>query len=198
MIRALYGGSFDPVHAGHLAVIDTLLARGLAAVVHVVPAGQSPLKPTPPRASDADRLELVRLALAGRERVVLDGREVRDGGVHYTVDTLAALSGEHPDDRWRLVVGADHVPQFARWREPERLLELAEVVVIARGPVALEEPLTRRTLVVEDFAHPAEATDLRRRLAAGERPGPELMPPRVADLIAARGLYGWPHPGEDA
>lgn len=198
MIRALYGGSFDPVHAGHLAVIDTLLTRGLAAMVHVVPAGRSPLKATPPRASGPDRLDLVSLALGGRERVVLDAREVRDGGVQHTVDSLGALSREHPEDRWRLVIGADHVPQFARWRDPERLLEMAEVVVVARGPVTLEPPLTRRTLVVEDFAHPAEATDLRRRLAAGERPGPELLPPRVADLIAARGLYGWPRPGEDA
>jgi len=196
MIRALFGGSFDPIHAGHVAVVDLLQQRGLADRVHVVPAWRSPLKPERCVASAADRLELARLLLAGHAGVELDDREALRPAPTYTVETLATLVADYPEDRWRLVVGADHVPLFHRWHEPERLLDLAEVSVVARGPVTLMPPLEERARVIEDFDHPAEASRIRCALAAGIIPGPEILPAPVAEAIVARGLYGWPAPEE--
>jgi len=193
MIRALYGGSFDPIHAGHVALMTMLRDRDLADVVHVVPAWRSPHKARRrPGAPPAARLDLVRRACGPLPGVVVDPREIDRGGTSYTVDTLCGLVAEHPADRWRLVIGADAATDFARWREPERLLALAEVVVIARGAVSLPPLLLGRALVVGDFAHPASGTEIRAQLAAGVLPGPDRLPPAVATLILEHGLYHWP------
>lgn len=192
MIRALFGGSFDPVHAGHVAVADLLLARGLAEVVHVVPAARSPFKEQADAAAAHHRLQMLELALGGRDAILIDGRELSRPGPSYTVDTLAELAADHPGDAWRLVVGGDHAPTFGRWREPERLLTMAEVVVISRGRLGLDAPLAGRARVIDDFEHPASATDLRRELAAGRRPTASLLPPPVTEYIVAHRLYGWP------
>ena len=135
---------------------------------------------------------MLALALSGRADVVIDDRELRRRGPSYSVDTLSELTAEYPDDSWRLVVGADHVATFHDWKDPERLLNLAEAVVVARGAVDLVPPLAGRALLVDDFQHPAVATHLRTDLAAGRRPPASLLPPAVADHIAAHGLYGWP------
>jgi len=192
MIRALFGGSFDPVHAGHVAVVDFLLARSLADLVHVVPAGQSPFKELADAAPSRHRLRMLELALAGRGDVLVDDRELSRPGPSYTVDTLAELIADHPGATWRLVVGGDHARTFDRWRDHQRLLSLAEVVVISRGPLVLGSPLAGRARVVDDFDHPAAATDLRRELAAGRRPAAGLLPPAVTEYIVAHRLYGWP------
>ncbi len=191
MIRALLGGTFDPVHRGHVAIVERILADGLAGCVHVVPAARSPHK----EAADAPataRLAMVRLALAGRRGVVVEDVEVVRGGVSFTIETLTALAARHPGDRWRLVVGSDNLPELDTWRDPGRLLAWADVLVVARGgwdgalpPLVAGHEVT----VVRDFDHPASATAVRRELAAGRVPR-ELLPDAVADHILAAGLYG--------
>lgn len=198
MIRALYGGSFDPVHAGHVAVADMLGQRRLAAAVHVVPATRSPLKTDAAEASGKHRLAMLRLAFADRPDVVIEDLELARGGPSFSVDTLAALHEAHPGDSWCLVVGADQARDFDRWRQVDRLLTLADVVVVARGPLDLASSLVCRCQVVTDFHHPASSTDLRRCLAAGLRPGSELMAPAVTGYIIRHGLYGWPDGGSEA
>lgn len=192
MIRALYGGSFDPVHAGHLAVIADLVERRLADIVHVLPAGRSPFKDAAPLGADAHREAMLALALQAVEAAVLDPRELRRSGPSYTVTSLRELAREHPDDEWRLVVGADHGPTFHLWRDAEALVDVAEVVVVARGPVTLSPLLAGRAHVIDDFDHPAQATEIRRLLASGRRPDPSLLPVAVCDHIISHGLYGWP------
>lgn len=193
MIRALYGGSFDPIHAGHVALITMLRRREVAGAVHVVPAWRSPHKADRrPGAPPAERLVMVRLACAALPDVVVDPREVHRGGTSYTLETLNGLAREHPADRWRLVIGADAARGFPRWREPERLLDLADVVVIARGEVILPPLLEGRATVIDDFDHPASGTEIRSQLASGVLPGPDRLPSVVATHILAHGLYGWP------
>lgn len=194
MIRALYGGSFDPVHAGHVSLVRILLQRELADVVHVVPARQSPFKPGPSGASATDRLHLAELAFMDVTGAEVDPREIGRSGPSYTVDTLGELVRKFGDADWRLIVGADTVADFSRWRDPERLLELARPLVVARGPVNLVPPLAGHADVLEDFDHPASATRIRGDLAAGVLPGPDLLPPPVAAAIAKAGLYGWSGP----
>lgn len=191
MIRALVGGTFDPVHRGHVAIVERLLADGLAGWVHVVPAARSPHKGIA-AALPAERLALVRLAFGGHARVTVEELEVARGGVSYTADTLAALVATHPDDPWRLVIGSDNLPELATWRDPVRLLDLATLLIVGRaGWDGSLPPLlaARPVVVLADFAHPASATAVRRDLAAGRVPR-DLLPAAVADHILAAGLYG--------
>lgn len=189
MIRALFGGSFDPFHAGHRLVVRTLLDRGLCARVHVMPAGRSPFKDAN-EAAPAHRVAMARAALADLADVEVDDREARRTGPSWTVETLAALAAEHPGDAWSLVMGADAAAGFPRWRDPERLLELARPLILARrGQAVPNWAPAAGAEVVTDFDVPVSATEIRRRLAAGETDGLPLPPPVLA-YIRRHGLYG--------
>jgi nicotinate-nucleotide adenylyltransferase len=189
MIRAVLGGSFDPFHNGHLAMVETLLRRGLADRVLVVPAQQSPHK-EPPVAPAAHRLEMARRALAGCSGAEVLSREIERGGISYTVETLQELATAFRDDPLRLVLGADSLASFARWRQPAHVLELAELIVFVRAGkcTCLPEELEGRIRTVEDFAMDVSATAVRRELAAGRRPL-ALVPEPVLAYIAEHDLY---------
>ncbi len=190
MIRALLGGSFDPFHNGHLALVHHLLDGAWADRVVVVPAHRSPHK-AHPVASGADRLAMARLALAGIAGVGVDSREVERGGISYTVDTLAELSVANPGDQWRLVIGADNLSAFTTWRRWRRLLELAELLVVARAGFGIEVPaeVPEGVVVVTEFDSPVAATALRKSLAVGRLPRSEV-PAAVLAHIQSGGLYG--------
>ena len=199
MIRALLGGSFDPVHAGHLAMADHVLAKGLADVVHVVPAWLSPHKDHA-AASPTDRLAMVRLAFAATENLVIDPREVAQNRPCFTIDTLQALRAEFPADTWLLLIGGDNVPDFGRWQAPDRLQELATVVVLGRGGQDLSAAALRaaglrpgRTVTVPEFAHPVSSTAVRAMLAVGPADPARLqaggLTAPVVRYILAHGLY---------
>jgi nicotinate-nucleotide adenylyltransferase len=192
MILGVLGGSFDPFHAGHLAMAEAVLERGLATRLVVVPAARSPHKARC-AAPATDRLAMARAALAGLPAATVSDREVRRGGTSYTVATLEELAGLHPGARLRLVIGADNLPAFATWRAPERILELAEIVVFARpgSPLALPPEMVGRVLTVPDLAVPVSATEVRALVAAGGDPA-DLVPPAVRDYIVSHGLYRTP------
>lgn len=194
MLRAILGGSFDPVHLGHLAMVRHLLDHELAEELVVVPAWRSPHKYSN-AATPADRLAMVRLAFDGWDKVVVDDREIRRGSVSFTVDTLEELVARFPSDSFRLVIGADNLAGFSGWRSPGRIQELAEIIVYPRdgrtpAPQAIErvglDP--RRVIPVTDFDHPVSSTSVRAMLAKGNLPDDQL-PRRVAAYITARNLY---------
>lgn len=192
MIRALLGGSFDPVHTGHVAMVVHIFEHGLAHHVTVVPNWRSPWREAT-GALPADRLAMCRLAFAGLAGVTIDDREIAAGRPVYTVETLAALCAEHPRDSWRLVIGADHLATFNTWRESGRILDLAELVVLERAGAA-ELPLglsglglpPTRIVVAPPFDHPVSASAVRAMLAAGAS---APVPPAVAAYIEAHSLY---------
>jgi nicotinate-nucleotide adenylyltransferase len=190
MIRALFGGSFDPFHNGHLALVRHLLDGGWADRVIVVPTAHSPHKGEP-IAPGPDRIRLARLALQDIGRAEVDGREVERGGISYTVDTLAELSVANPGDQWRLVIGADNLSAFTTWRRWRRLLELAELLVVARAGFGIEVPaeVPEGVVVVTEFDSPVAATALRKSLAVGRLPRSEV-PAAVLAHIQSGGLYG--------
>ncbi len=134
---------------------------------------------------------MARLALAGIARVGVDSREVERGGISYTVDTLAELIAENPGDRWRLVIGADNLAAFTTWHRWRGLLELAELLVVARRGFGNEVPaeLPAGRVLVTEFDSPTAATALRNSLAAGDLPRAEL-PAAVLAHIQSGGLYG--------
>lgn len=194
MLRAVLGGSFDPVHLGHLAMADHMIERELADILMIIPAWRSPHKFENSAAPD-ERLAMVRLAFAGRDSVQVDDREIMRGSVSFTVETLEELAGQYPNDRLRLVIGADNLAGFSGWREPLRIQELADVVVYPRdgmvpSPSAIENAglSTSKVIPVTGFDHPVSSTTVRAMLSRGQVPVDQL-PPSVADFIVAHNLY---------
>src|ERR1700690_2147142 len=114
----LFGGSFDPVHLGHLLVAQAAIEELGLDRLFFIPAAQSPFKPDSPTAPASIRLQLLRLALAGRTNCEIDEQEIRRGGVSYTVDTLRDYAKKFPAAKLFYLIGADNIAKLNEWREP--------------------------------------------------------------------------------
>jgi nicotinate-nucleotide adenylyltransferase len=185
MRLGLLGGSFDPIHHGHLIVARALReALGLDAVL-LVPAAVQPLKRGRHGAAPEHRARMVELAVEGEPGLVADRIEIERGGPSYTVDTLRALRARAPETGWTLLVGSDAAAELPRWREATALPSLAEVILFARPGVPVP-PLGYRVVPVPQLD--LSATDIRARVRAG-RSIRYLLPDRVAEYIALHRLY---------
>jgi len=205
----LFGGSFDPVHLGHLLIAEASReALGLDEV-RWLPAAQSPLKPTGPVASAADRLAMLRLACGGTPQFIIDDREIARGGVSYTVETLAEFADERPAAERFLLLGADALASIRQWHQPERLLQLCTPAVLQRGGHAeidwsvldgLVEPSRRAAIEQAVVPMPLieiSSTDLRERSADGR--SIRFRTPRpVETYIANAGIYPRQPPSREA
>ena len=194
VLRAILGGSFDPVHLGHLAMVSHMLEKNLADRLLVIPAWRSPHK-FKNSATPADRLAMARLAFVGFSGVEVDDREISRRRVSFTVETLEELTGEFPGDRLRLIIGGDNLEGFSGWRDPDRIQELADIVVYPRDGIVLSPEAIRRAgldsgriIPVTDFDHPVSSTAVRAILARGIVPS-EQLPPAVVEYIAAYNIY---------
>jgi nicotinate-nucleotide adenylyltransferase len=188
----VFGGTFDPVHLGHLiAAEEARLAVPLDRVLFI-PSGQPPHRSKPPSASAEQRARMVALAINGHADFVLDEREVRAERVVYTIETLKALKVEHgPACRLHLIIGGDSLLDFPLWREPLRILDLATVVVIERPGSPLEgaDPmLLGRVLRVSGARVAISAREIRDRLGTG-RSVRYLVPEAVQSFIERNRLY---------
>ncbi len=196
----ILGGSFDPIHAGHLLLAESARERlGLDRVL-LIPAASPPHKPGGRLAPAARRLAMVRAAVRGRPGLEADGREIRRGGISWTVDTLRSLRAEFPRARLFLIVGSDTLPDVARWREPAVIYRLATLAASRRAG-APEAPLrgvpvrdgrgrrlTPRVVAVEMPAVGISASDLRERVRTG-RSIRWRTPEAVERYIRRHGLY---------
>ena len=140
---AIFGGTFDPIHLGHLCVAWEA-SELLDADVLMMPSSIPPHRP-PPVASAPQRVAMLQVALRGQARLILDARELARGGPSYTVDTLAELRAEHADRPLVLLLGADAFAGLPSWHDWQRLLELAHIGVLSRPgeQAALPEELQR-------------------------------------------------------
>ena len=129
----IFGGSFDPVHIGHLWIAEAAWETLGLKTIHWMPAAASPLKPHGTIASAEDRLEMLRLATSGCEQFEIDDREIRRGGPSYTVDTVSEIREENPGAEIILIIGSDSLADIGRWHQAERLLDLAIPAVVQRG-----------------------------------------------------------------
>jgi nicotinate-nucleotide adenylyltransferase len=186
-VVGLFGGSFDPIHHGHLLVgLAAIESLGLESL-RFVPAHTQPFKSGLHGASPEQRAAMVALAIAGERRFVLERVEIDRGGPSYTVDTLRALKAREPDLEFALLVGADAVAELGSWREAEALPSLARIVALTRGgELPPASPLIWRTLAVP--AVEISATDVRARVRAGASIR-WRVPEAVARYIAAERLY---------
>lgn len=129
----ILGGSFDPVHAGHLWMAEAALNHLPIDQVRWIPTATSPLKPDGPVGTDEQRLQMLRLALLGQPGHEIDTWELDRDSVSFTVDTLEHLSVTLPGRTLNLIIGGDSLASFDRWKAPTRILELCTLCVVARG-----------------------------------------------------------------
>jgi nicotinate-nucleotide adenylyltransferase len=189
MKLGVYGGSFDPVHLGHLLVAQAALEELSLDRVLFVPAAQSPFKPGVQPAPAAARLRMLRMALAGSNRFVVDDLEIVRGGISYTIDTLREILARRPSARVSWLIGADHAPTLHLWREAGALAELAEFIIIPRpGEPPAPAPAPFRVRSLRGWPLAVSSSEIRRRAGAGLFIR-HLVPPGVAETIEAEGLY---------
>ena len=195
---ALFGGSFDPPHRGHITIARAAADRFRLDLVLFAPAGRQPLKSHAAGASFECRLRMTEIACAEDPRFTISLIDAPhpDGSSNYTVDTLAMLHVTYPGNEIFSLAGADSFRSLSRWREPQRLLALAQWIVVSRPGYALGDPpgmnLTpperSRIHLLDSIHEDVAATDLRERLHAGD-PCEDLLPPRIAGYIQQHHLY---------
>jgi nicotinate-nucleotide adenylyltransferase len=193
----VFGGTFDPPHLGHLAAAQEALERcGLARVLFV-PSERNPLKLDDEKSPTEHRLAMTQLAIADDPRYEISYADVGGDGPSFTVDLLERLKREYQGAELAFIGGMDIPHELHRWREPQRVLALARLIVISRPGserVTLEEVdaripgASRRITVVETPGVAISSTELRRRVAEG-RSLRYLVPDSVAAYIAEHGLY---------
>jgi nicotinate-nucleotide adenylyltransferase len=203
---AFFGGTFDPIHRGHLAIASAAADAFVLDRVLFAPVGRQPLKAEAPVASYVDRLAMVGLACSSAFSQSSDSRFTPstldaprpDGFPNYTVDALAALTHEYPAATLFVLTGADSFLDLRHWHAPDALLSLAQWIVVSRPEFPLTEaqiaslsltPAQRAQLHLLTTVHEdISATELRARLRAGDM-CPGLLPPGVASYIQTHRLY---------
>jgi len=189
MKLGLYGGSFDPVHLGHLLVAQAAIEELGLDQLYFIPVALSPFKPESKPSPAAERLRLLRLALAGQTKYEVDDQEIKRGGTSYTIDTLRDYTRRFPQAGLFYLVGADNVASLPGWREADELARLAEFVAIPRpgeSPAAFPAPFRDRML--KGFPFGVSSSQIRARVKAG-LPIDQLVPSAVAEAIRNYRLY---------
>lgn len=189
MRLGLYGGSFDPVHLGHLLVAQAALEELELNRLVFIPAAQSPFKPGTTPASATARSRMLRLALVGRTEFEVDELEIHRGGVSYSIDTAREFQRRHPAAELLWLIGADHVATLPQWRDASGLAELVEFVVIPRpGEAPKQLPVNFCLRHLKGWPLKVSSSEIRDRIWAG-KPCHGLLPAGVGEVIALEGLY---------
>ena len=196
----IFGGSFDPIHIGHLLLAE-LCAESLELdQVRFLVANLSPFKTDNQPASNRVRTEMVKLAIGGNPKFEADTREIDRGGVSYTIDSVRSIVAENRDSKLYLLMGADAIIEIAKWREPIELFKLVKPCVIARGGVGephwevlepfidaakLEEAIKSKVIAPQVEV---SSSDLRERVKRGKSIRYQVSP-AVELYIRENGLY---------
>ncbi len=196
----IFGGSFDPVHYGHLILAEQCREQAKLEQVWFVPCSIQPLKERDSQTTDRQRIEMLEMATAGHDSFRVSRLEIERGGTSYTVETLEQIRITNPDDELFLLMGSDSLDSFAKWKLPERILELASPLVVNRpgsGPVdlsvlspfAAEERIKQARLsVIESPLIDISSTQLRQRVR-DSRSIRYLVPRAVEKYIETQKIY---------
>lgn len=187
----VFGGTFDPVHWGHLVLAEEALSAAHLDRILFVPSGHPPHKRNRRVAPWSDRFEMIRLAVADVPEFGVSDIEADESRPHYSRDTLARIAAERPGDEIHFLLGSDSLLEMETWRDPLEIVRLCPLVVLERPgfDASRANPgLTRRMTLVTGVSVAISSTMIRERLAAG---GPTrfLLPPAVGDYARGRGLY---------
>lgn len=185
----IFGGSFDPVHTGHVLVAQAAIEELQLSRLFLIPAACSPFKldqqPTPA----AHRLAMLRLAFAGRTDYEVDDLEIQRGGTSFAIDTVRHFAQRFAGAKISYLIGADNVPKLNQWRDANELAKLAEFVVIPRpGDAPMPLPSPFRGCYLTGFPFGVSASQIRARVRAG-LPLEPLIPAAVSQHIRNNRLY---------
>jgi len=187
----ILGGTFDPIHTGHLLVAqDAMGALSLTRVIFV-PAAVPPHKLERKKTSAQTRFEMVQLAVKGNLSFYVSDIEYKRSGPSFSIDTIAALKDEYSGSELYFLLGEDNLRDIWSWKEPERLFSLCEVVVIGRpGENLVEQPadLPGKLIMLDIHRIDLSSSEIRERLAKG-LPIRYLVPPEVERYIYDNRLY---------
>ncbi len=196
----VFGGTFDPVHLGHLILAEQCREQAQLDQVWFIPAARPPHKQDRALTPLPQRLEMLALAVAGQPAFVINDLEKDRPGPSYTVDTLRALHQRYPGTDWQLLLGADCLPDLPSWRDPVRILEFASLVIAARpgwaigsaeqlrAALRLTPAAPLRQQIVQVPLIDISSRDIRPRAAAG-RSFRYLVPRAVECYIETHRLY---------
>jgi nicotinate-nucleotide adenylyltransferase len=192
----IFGGTFDPVHLGHLILVSELRAAlGLDRVL-LVPNARSPFKTNQEISSESDRIAMLEIAVADTPWLDVSTIELDRGGISYTIDTLNQLHQQQPGAKLFFLMGADSLLDLPSWRDPNGILSLAEIAVATRpgvspdlAPIQSSLPTAKNRIhIIETPLIALSSTDIRRRVHA-RKPITFLVPAPVEHYIAKHGLY---------
>lgn len=185
----LYGGSFDPVHWGHLLAAQAAYEEMSLDKLIFIPAARSPFKPASKSLASVQRVRLLRLALAGRAEFEICESELRRGGISFTIDTVKKFAAEYSSARLTCLLGADHLETLPQWKEAEALAEKVNFAVIPRPGQRWKAPAEgfpcRR---LRGWPIEVSSSSIRERIRSG-RPVDWLLPAAVAETIRRERLY---------
>jgi len=196
----IFGGTFDPIHFGHLILAEQCREQARLDQIWFVPCAKQPLKDRVISTTDRQRMEMIELAIAGHEPFHLKKFELERGGTSYTVDTLEQISVSHPDAELFVLMGDDSLDSFAQWKSPQRICELAIPLVIGRPGFEQVDLSPLRKFVDEARFREFESwaivsplieissTNLRERIKSG-RSVRYLLPRAVEKYIETHQLY---------
>lgn len=194
----VFGGSFDPIHHGHLILAENCRQQARLDQVLFMPCAMSPHKLDGAHGTDRQRLEMLDLAIGGHRDFVRSDMEIKRGGVSYTVETLRELTGQN-DSELFFLMGADSLESFSSWREPEEILKLAKPIVVGRPGSTIDlsvlESLSSKEYVeslgelsVESPLVEISSSDIRRRVASNQSVR-FLVPRSIEKYIETQRMY---------
>jgi nicotinate-nucleotide adenylyltransferase len=188
---AIYGGSFDPIHRGHIAVAEAARNRLDIDQVLFVPTAHPPHRGEP-QASYGDRIEMIRQAIEEKQGLLASRlEEPGSAEKHYTIDSLRRLRAQRPNDELFVIIGMDSYNNLHTWREPQAIASEAELIVVSRPgshPDAKLRLPASRVHFIQDVAEDVAASTIRAQVASGAK-WEEFVPKAVAEYIRAHHLY---------
>ncbi|MBQ8623639.1 MAG: nicotinate-nucleotide adenylyltransferase [Oscillospiraceae bacterium] len=194
---AVLGGTFNPIHNGHLNIVDAVLQNLNPDKLIIMPTGTPPHKLAQDLVSDEDRLSMLKLAVADRENVTVSDYEMKQEGKSYTVLTMEHLSELYPEDELYFIMGSDMLFTFLKWFMPDRIMQLATLIGICRDEDIRKKDKESaqkiisaggRCILINCPAVEVSSTEVRQKVKAGEDIS-TLVPESVAEYIKERGLY---------
>ena len=187
----IFGGTFDPIHNGHLHIAETVLAATEVEEIVFMPSANPPHKPDQRISPFEQRMQMVRLAIAGHRSFSVDDVEFRLGGTSYTVRTIETLKKEKPDTEWFLIIGSDSLLGLPSWKEPEKLIKEFRFIVFPRSSSdakRAEKRFLEKSIVLNVPLVTISSSDIRSRVCK-DQPISEMVPAEVQRYIALHKLY---------
>ena len=194
----MFGGTFNPIHSGHVEMIKCLSVCECVEKVVIIPTKIPPHKTVSFLASETDRLELCRIATEGFDKVVVSDIELTREGKSYTIDTLLELKKVYPESELAIAIGADMLVTLDEWKDYQNILKNASIITFFRNDTESEfydewivklEQLGANIIVMNDVIKTVSSTEIRNRIEAGKSVT-GLVPKKVEEYILNNAVYG--------